>query len=380
MRRALAALALPLLVLGATPAAAADREDRKKKQTITRSQDQTTTTGPPENFTGEVRVDTLFAADATAPYSGAYVTFQPGARSAWHTHPAGQRLVVTEGVGRTQQWGGPLQEIRASDVVWCPPGVKHWHGAAPDSVMTHMALTGVRDGQNATWLEHVSDQQYNGQVAGDQEQVGELSEQHAAVAMIGAFTAGGDLPRLTTALNKGLDAGVTVNQVTEVLVQMYAYAGFPRSLNAIGTFMTVLEQREDKGIKDKTGPEPSPLPEGTNILELGTANQTELTGAPVTGPMFDFAPAIGEFLKTHLFGDIFSRDNLDWRSREVATIAGLATLKGTESQLRSHFAIGLNTGLTEGQLRGLVQVLRNEVGSRQADNAGRILDEALRDR
>ena len=93
-----------------------------------------------------------------------------------------------------------------------------------------------------------------------------------------------------------------------------------------------------------------------------------------------FAPAIDEFLKTHLFGDIFSRDNLDWRSREVATIAGLATLKGTESQLRSHFAIGLNTGLTEGQLRGLVQVLRNEVGSRQADNAGRILDEVLRDR
>ena len=377
MRRAIAALALPLLILGATPAAATDKEDRKKKQTITRSQDQTSTTGPAENFTGEVRVDTLFAAGPTAPYSGAYVTFQPGARSAWHTHPAGQRLVVTEGVGRTQQWGGPLQEIRAGDVVWCPPGVKHWHGAAPDSAMTHMALTGVRDGQNATWLEHVSDQQYNGHVAGDHEQTGALSEQHAAVAMIGAFTASGDLPRLTTALNKSLDAGVTVNQVKEVLVQMYAYAGFPRSLNAISTFMTVLEQRRDKGITDETGPEPTPLPDGTDILKLGTANQTKLSGAPVTGPMFDFAPAIDEFLKTHLFGDIFSRDNLDWRSREVATIAALATLKGTEAQLRSHFTIGLNTGLTEAQLRGLVQVLRNEVGSRQADDAGRILDEVI---
>jgi alkylhydroperoxidase/carboxymuconolactone decarboxylase family protein YurZ len=93
--------------------------------------------------------------------------------------------------------------------------------------------------------------------------------------------------------------------------------------------------------------------------------------------LVDFAPAIDEFLKAHLFGDIFSRDNLDWRSREVATIAGLATLKGTESQLRSHFAIGLNTGLTEAQLRGLVQVLRYEVGSQQAANAGRILDEVL---
>jgi 4-carboxymuconolactone decarboxylase len=165
-----------------------------------------------------------------------------------------------------------------------------------------------------------------------------------------------------------------------VLVQMYAYAGFPRSINGIGTFMTVLEQRAAKGIKDETGPAPSPLPEGTDILELGTANQTELSGAPVTGPMFDFAPPIDEFLKTHLFGDIFSRDNLDWGSREVATIAALATLKGTDAQLRSHFTIGLNAGLTDAQLRGLGQVLRHEVGSQQAANAGRILDEVVRTR
>ncbi|GAB7036656.1 MULTISPECIES: (R)-mandelonitrile lyase [Catenuloplanes] len=167
MRRALAALALPLLALAGAPAAGADRDDRSKKQTITRSEDQTSTVGPLDTFTGEVRVDTLFPAGAAAPYSGAYVTFQPGARSAWHTHPAGQRLVVTEGVGRTQQWGGPLREIRAGDVVWCPPGVKHWHGAAPDSVMTHMALTGVRDERAVTWMEHVSDAQYHGHPADD---------------------------------------------------------------------------------------------------------------------------------------------------------------------------------------------------------------------
>jgi 4-carboxymuconolactone decarboxylase len=380
MRRALAVLALPMLVLAGVPAATADKDDRRRKQTITRSEDQTSAAGSPDTFTGDVRVGTLFPADGTAPYSGAYVTFQPGARSAWHTHPAGQRLVVTEGVGRTQQWGGPLREIRAGDVLWCPPGVKHWHGAAPDSVMTHLALTGVRDEQAVTWLEHVSDQQYHGLVTGGPEQTGALSPQHAAITMIGAFTASGDLPRLTTALHQGLDAGVTVHQIKEVLVQMYAYAGFPRSLNGISTFMTVLEQREDKGIKDEAGPGPSSLPDGTDILELGTRSQTELTGAPVTGPMFDFAPAIDEFLKAHLFGDIFSRDNLDWRSREVATIAALATMKGTESQLRSHFTIGLNTGLTEAQLRGLVQVLRHEVGSQQAADAARILDEVVRDR
>ncbi|WP_084298030.1 (R)-mandelonitrile lyase [Actinoplanes friuliensis] len=339
------------------------------EQMITRVQDQTSAAGPSDTFTGTVRVDTLFPADATAPYSGAYVTFQPGARSAWHTHPAGQRLVVTAGVGRTQQWDGPVQEIRAGDVVWCPPGVKHWHGAAPDSVMTHLALTGVLDEQAVTWLEHVSDDQY-----GDHRQTGALSEQHAALALIGASTAGGDLPRLTTALTQALDAGVTVNEVKEALVQMYAYAGFPRSLNGLGTFMTVLKQREDRGIKDETGPEPSPLPDRTDILALGTRTQTELTGAPVTGALFDFAPAIDEFLKTHLFGDIFGRDNLDRRSREVVTIAALATLTGTESQLRSHFAIGLNTGLSEAQLRGLLQVLGQEAG-----NAARILDEVLQD-
>jgi 4-carboxymuconolactone decarboxylase len=379
MRKTLAVLALPLLALSAAPAGAAEREDRKK-QTIARGQDQTSGAGPAENFTGDVRVETLFGDNEDQPYSGAYVTFEPGARSAWHSHPTGQRLVVTAGVGRTQQWGGPVQEIRAGDVVWCPPGVKHWHGAAPDSGMTHMALTGARNGQNATWMEKVSDQQYNASVQHGDHQHDGISAQHAAIGSIGAFTAVGDVNRLKTALNKGLDAGVTINQIKEVLVQMYAYAGFPRALNGIGTFMTVLDERKARGITDATGPEPTPLPEGTDVLELGTKNQTELSGAPVTGPMFEFAPAIDQYLKTHLFGDVFARDNLDWRSREVATIAALAALTGTQPQLQSHFNIGLNTGLTEAQLRGLVQVLRAEVGQQQGDAAEKILDQVLQNR
>lgn len=130
---------------------------------ITRSGSQPSTPGPAETFTGDVRVQPLFAAEDTAPYTGAFVTFQPGARSAWHTHPAGQRLVVTDGLGRTQSEGGPVEEIRAGDMVWCPPGVKHWHGASPTSPMTHLALTGVRDGQAVQWLEHVTDEQYDPQ-------------------------------------------------------------------------------------------------------------------------------------------------------------------------------------------------------------------------
>jgi quercetin dioxygenase-like cupin family protein len=120
---------------------------------ITRGGSQAPSAGPAEYFTGKVRVQPLFSKEDAAAYGGAYVTFEPSARSAWHIHPAGQRLVVTEGFGRTQQWGGPVEEIRAGDVVWCPPGVKHWHGASPTSAMTHLALTGVRDGKTVEWLE-----------------------------------------------------------------------------------------------------------------------------------------------------------------------------------------------------------------------------------
>lgn len=113
-----------------------------------------------EYFTGNARVDPLFTANATAPFSGAYVTFEPGARTAWHTHPAGQRLVITAGVGWVQEWGGPVVEVKPGDAVWFPPGVKHWHGAAATSAMTHLALSGILDGKSVQWMEKVSNEQY----------------------------------------------------------------------------------------------------------------------------------------------------------------------------------------------------------------------------
>jgi alkylhydroperoxidase/carboxymuconolactone decarboxylase family protein YurZ len=204
-----------------------------------------------------------------------------------------------------------------------------------------------------------------------------LNPRQQAIAVIGAFTAVGRLPQLRDALTEGLDAGLSVNQIKEILVQMYAYAGFPRSLNALGTFMALLEQRRADGITDAAGDEPGPLPADTDMLQLGTANQTQLTGAPVTGPLFDFSPAIDQFLKTHLFGDIFSRDNVDWPSREIATVAALATLDGVESQLQSHFGIALNTGLTEAHLRGLITVVRARIGQDEAGRATGILDNVL---
>lgn len=132
----------------------------KQAQTIMRAGSQAHSKGPSEYFTGNVQVLPLFAANPSTPVSGHSVSFERGARSAWHTHPAGQHLIVTAGTGWTQEWGGPVTEIRKGDVVWCPPGVKHWHGASPKSAMTHIALTGYLNDKNVEWLEKVSDAQY----------------------------------------------------------------------------------------------------------------------------------------------------------------------------------------------------------------------------
>jgi len=116
--------------------------------------------GPSEYFTGAVRIDPLFQADAPARVFGASVTFEPGARTAWHTHPLGQTLVVTAGCGLAQCWGGPIERIYSGDVIWFPPGEKHWHGATPTTAMTHIAIVEQLDGKNAEWMEKVSDEQY----------------------------------------------------------------------------------------------------------------------------------------------------------------------------------------------------------------------------
>jgi quercetin dioxygenase-like cupin family protein len=118
--------------------------------------------GPAEYFAGMVRVDPLFNPPTPARVFGASVTFEPGARTAWHTHPLGQTLIVTAGCGRAQRWGGPTEEIRPGDVVWIPPGEKHWHGATPTTAMTHIAIQEQLDGKAVDWMEQVSDEQYSG--------------------------------------------------------------------------------------------------------------------------------------------------------------------------------------------------------------------------
>ena len=129
---------------------------------ITRSGSQPSVKGPSDWFTGTVRIDPLFQAAAPGRAGGAAVTFEPGARTAWHTHPLGQTLIVTAGAGRVQRWGAPIEEIRPGDVVSFAPGEKHWHGAAPTTAMTHIAVQEQLEGKAVEWLEHVTDQQYEG--------------------------------------------------------------------------------------------------------------------------------------------------------------------------------------------------------------------------
>jgi 4-carboxymuconolactone decarboxylase len=192
-----------------------------------------------------------------------------------------------------------------------------------------------------------------------------LTVKQQTIAPIGAAMAAGDLPRLNAALNQGLDAGLAVSDAKEILVQLYAYAGFPRSLNALDELMKVVSARKQRGVQDAPGRDAGPVPTGNELLALGTANQTKLIGAPVRGPLFEFAPAIDQYLKTHLFGDIFARDNLDWQSRELATVGALAAMTGVESQLLSHIRVSLNVGLTKPQLRSLADTL-GERGQHEA--------------
>jgi 4-carboxymuconolactone decarboxylase len=346
-------------------------------QTLFPAGSQQSFKGPEAYFTGDVQVDMLFPGNDTAHYSGAYVTFQPGARTAWHLHPAGQHMVVTSGVALTGTRDGKVIEFKEGETVWCPPNIDHWHGATPNAAMTHLVITGSRAGENVIWKEKVADVEYYG---GQQPTAKTAVSLHAlpakqrAIVPIAAFTANADLEALKSAIRSGLDAGLSVSEIKEVQIHLYAYAGFPRALNGLATLMTVLDERKAEGITDTVGKEPSPFPEDMSSLEVGKAVQTELAGRPVSGPLFDFAPGINQLLQRHLFGDLFARGVLDYQSREIATVSALASLLGVDSQLKAHIAIASNVGLTGTQLTEVAAVLSEAVG----DPEGHRAEQAIR--
>ncbi|WP_164111872.1 MULTISPECIES: carboxymuconolactone decarboxylase family protein [Sphingobacterium] len=210
-----------------------------------------------------------------------------------------------------------------------------------------------------------------------------LSKQQQSIVQIAALTGKGSLPNLAIQLHAGLDAGLTINQIKEVIIHTYAYAGFPRSIRGLQTFMTVLDDREARGIKDKLGAEASPICYDASKYDRGKAVLDSLLGATQNGPQTGysaFAPTIEIFLKEHLFADIFERDVLTYAERELVTIAVLSSIGGVEPMLRSHFGICLNVGLSGKQLKQFITVIESTVGKKESEDAKIVLDEVLKSR
>jgi 4-carboxymuconolactone decarboxylase len=254
--------------------------------TITRSGAQPSRKAPAEYFTGSVRIDPLFEANDPARTSGASVTFEPGARTAWHTHPLGQILIVTTGVGRVQRWGGPIEEIRQGDVVRIPAGLKHWHGASPNTAMTHIGIVEQFDGKTVDWLEKVSDAQYaapvqaqvpasggpatpapraSGQPTRAQQLMGdiapklaeltdtvlfgdvwarpELSPRDRSLVTVSALIALNRPDQLRSHLARARDNGVTQEELIETITHLAFYAGWPNAVTAISVAREVFQRK-----------------------------------------------------------------------------------------------------------------------------------------
>lgn len=185
-----------------------------------------------------------------------------------------------------------------------------------------------------------------------------LNTKEQNIAIIASRTAAGDMAGLASALNTALDDGVTVNEIKEELVQMYAYCGFPRSLNAITTFMNVASDRAARGINDTVGATPTPLSADADREKIGRETREQLTGTTFNAPYAEFVPAIDTFLKEHLFADIFARGVLSPQEREIATVSALATMHDTDSQLAGHIGIAKNIGVTDDKIAEILTIAR----------------------
>ena len=191
-----------------------------------------------------------------------------------------------------------------------------------------------------------------------------LTPRRQGLAVIAALEAKGDQVGLEKAIADALDNGLTISEAKEALSQLYAYTGFPRSLNALGTLQRVLAQREAAGIQDAPGKEADPLPEDYDALKQGSAVQTQLSGQPFN---YSFAPATDYYLKAHLFGDIFARNNLSYADREIVTVSAISALPGCEPQLVAHVSGARNMGVSDAELRALPALLEEKVGLEEAE-------------
>lgn len=334
---------------------------------------------PNPNFTGEVWLAPLSEQKKlNVPMSN--VTFEPGCRNSWHSHKAGQMLIATAGVGYYQEKGKPARRLFPGDIVEIAPDVVHWHGAAPDSWFAHVAITCNPQTNAAVWLEPVSDEQYSEAVTGSESRYAEanhvLTAREQAIVAVASYTGKGDLEHLKLALVEALEAGMTINEINEVLIHAYAYCGFPRSLRAIQTFVQVVNARKANGMNDPIGREASVVNDNRSRYERGRDILAEISGTPASAPKAGyaiFAPTVERFLKEHLFADLFERDLLTYRERELATVSILAGVGGVEPMAVGHMSICLHLGITSGQLSALLNIVEMNLGASYSEPLRKVL-------
>lgn len=338
---------------------------------------------PNPNFTGEVWLAPLSGKkELNVPMTN--VTFEPGCRNSWHYHKAGQLLIATAGIGYYQEKGKPARRLFPGDIVEIAPDVVHWHGAATDSWFAHIAITTNPQDNAAVWLSPVSDAEYLEATTEVECRYAEankvLTLREQAIVAVASYTGKGDLEHLKAAFVRALEAGMTINEVNEVLIHAYAYCGFPRSLRAIQTFMRVVDERKANGINDKVGREASVITDSGNRYERGRDVLAEISGVSADAPKAGyalFAPVIERFLKEHLFADLFERDLLTYRERELATVSILAGVGGVEPMFKSHAAICLHLGIMPEQLSALLNIVETNLGKNYSEPLRIVLNQLI---
>ena len=338
---------------------------------------------PNPNFTGEVWLAPLSEQkELNVPMAN--VTFEPGCRNSWHSHKAGQLLIATAGIGYYQEKGKSARRLFPGDIVEIAPDVVHWHGAAPDSWFAHIAITTNPQDNAAVWLSPVSDVQYREATNEAEARYAEankvLTSREQAIVAVASYTGKGDLEHLKAAFVRALEAGMTINEVNEVLIHAYAYCGFPRSLRAIQTFIQVVDEHKANGINDKVGREASIITNSGNRYERGRDVLAEISGVPADAPKGGyalFAPVIERFLKEHLFADLFERDLLTYRERELATVSILAGVGGVEPMFKSHAAICLHLGIMPEQLSALLNIVETNLGKNYSEPLRIVLNQLI---
>ena len=361
---------LPALIITATVLLASASTEAQTLD-ITRGGSRSVRPGPTENFTGAVRVEMLFEAADPSHASGGSVSFEAGARTAWHSHPRGQVLIVTAGVGRAQRWGDAVQEIRTGDVVRIPAGQKHWHGASPRASMTHIAISEHQNGTTVQWMEQVTDEQYNAPpqapgaapqgtnrpsgplqqrlapglarltdevLFGDVWRRAELSPRDRSLVTISVLIATGKSAQLTGHLGRALDNGLQPSEASGVLAHLAIYSGWPNAVSSLEAYEQVYTARNVD----------------TQALAKPAARTAAAGSDPsrrdgVTDAVAANAPKFAQLTNEVVLDDLWRRGDLSVRDRSLVTIAALAGM-GEDDQLEPYVHRGLESGLTRAQI------------------------------